>query len=73
MSLFRTVFFLSSVAFLCIRMTALASTDTITWGDENTRAGYQNNHNMNPAVVGSAQFGLLVKVQLPGNYQASPE
>ena len=44
MPLFHVVFFLS-VAFLCARVTALASTDTITWGSDNTRAGYQNNHN----------------------------
>ncbi|OCF56894.1 hypothetical protein L486_05749 [Kwoniella mangroviensis CBS 10435] len=27
-----------------------------------------SNHNMDPAVVGSAQFGQLFKTQLPGNY-----
>src|SRR5947209_4103963 len=70
--LFRTVFFLN-VAFLCTRVIALASTDTITWGGDNTRAGYQNNHNLDPAVVGSAQFGLLFKAQFPGNYQGYPE
>ncbi|KAK4937768.1 hypothetical protein LTR10_021645 [Elasticomyces elasticus] len=47
---------------------ALASTDTITWGGSNDRTGYQNNHNMDPAVVGSAQFGLLFKALLPGTY-----
>ncbi|EXJ87033.1 hypothetical protein A1O3_03990 [Capronia epimyces CBS 606.96] len=47
---------------------ALASTDTITWGGANDRTGYQNNHNMDPAVVGSAQFGLLFKTRLPGTY-----
>lgn len=47
---------------------ALASTDTITWGGSNDRTGYQNNHNMDPAVVGSAQFGLLFKTLLPGTY-----
>lgn len=47
---------------------ALASTDTITWGGSNDRSGYQNNHNMDPAVVGSAQFGLLFKTKLPGTY-----
>jgi len=67
MPLFRTIFFLS-VAFLCIRVTALASIDAITWVGDNTRVGYQDNHNMDPAVVGSAQFGLLFKVQLLGDY-----
>jgi len=47
---------------------ALASTDTITWGGSNDRCGYQTNHNMDPAVVGSAQFGLLFKTHLPGTY-----
>lgn len=47
---------------------ALASTDTITWGGSNDRTGYQNNHNMDPTIVGSAQFGLLYKTQLPGTY-----
>ena len=28
---------------------------------------------MDPAVVGSAQFGLLFKTHLPGNYQGYPE
>ena len=47
---------------------SLASTDTITWGGSNDRTGYQNNHNMDPAVVGSSQFGLLFKTQIPGTY-----
>ena len=49
-------------------VSALASTDTITWGGSNDRTGYQNNHNMDPTIVGSAQFGLLYKTQLPGTY-----
>ncbi|KAI9148437.1 WSC domain-containing protein [Paramyrothecium foliicola] len=44
---------------------ALASTDTITWGGDNSRAGYQTNHNMDPAIVGSPQFDLLWKTELP--------
>lgn len=58
---FLNVFFMPHVE-------ALASTDTITWGGSNDRTGYQNNHNMDPAVVGSAQFGLLFKTLLPGTY-----
>lgn len=54
--------------FLVERANALASTDTITWGGSNDRTGYQNNHNMDPAIVGSAQFGLLFKTKLPGTY-----
>ncbi|OAQ92164.1 wsc domain-containing protein [Purpureocillium lilacinum] len=51
----------------------LASTDTITWGGDNTRAGYQTNHNMDPAIVGSSQFGQLFKTKLPGAYNGNPE
>jgi hypothetical protein len=70
---FLCLFFLVDVAFLASGVAALASTDTITWGGDNTRTGYQNNHNMDPAIVGSAQFGLLFKTHLPGNYQGYPE
>ncbi|KAK5197016.1 hypothetical protein LTR92_002954 [Exophiala xenobiotica] len=49
-------------------VSALASTDTIIWGGSNDRTGYQNNHNMDPAIVGSAQFGLLYRTHLPGTY-----
>ena len=52
---------------------AQASTDTITWGGDNSRAGYQNNHNMDPAVVGSSQFGRLWRTKLPGNYNNAAE
>ena len=45
-----------------------ASTDTITWGGDNSRTGYQDNHNMDPDIVGSAQFGQLFMTKLPGNY-----
>lgn len=45
-----------------------ASTDTITWGGDNSRTGYQDNHNMDPDIVGSAQFGQLFRAALPGNY-----
>lgn len=45
-----------------------ASTDTITWGGDNSRTGYQDNHNMDPDIVGSAQFGQLFRTALPGNY-----
>ncbi|KAK8042502.1 hypothetical protein PG994_012985 [Apiospora phragmitis] len=45
-----------------------ASTDTITWGGDNSRTGYQDNHNMDPDIVGSPQFGQLFKTKLPGNY-----
>lgn len=67
--------FISFLKFLTVfpvllidRVNALASTDTITWGGSNDRSGYQNNHNMDPAIVGSAQFGLLFKTKLPGTY-----
>ncbi|KAJ6789799.1 hypothetical protein PWT90_02350 [Aphanocladium album] len=51
----------------------LADTDTITWGGDNSRAGYQTNHNMDPSVVGSNQFGQIFKVMLPGNYGGAAE
>ncbi|OLN86890.1 putative fungistatic metabolite [Colletotrichum chlorophyti] len=51
----------------------LASTDTITWGGDNSRTGYQTNHNMDPSVVGSSQFGQLFRTLLPGRYGNVPE
>lgn len=32
-----------------------------------------SNHNMDPAIVGSPQFGQIFKTQLPGNYGGVPE
>jgi hypothetical protein len=64
--LFNLTLFFSEVA-------ALGKTDTITWGGDVSRAGYQNNHNLDPAVVGSAQFGLLYKTKLPGAYNGAAE
>ena len=61
------------ITLFCNQVAALASTDTITWGGDVSRSGYQNNHNMDPAVVGSAQFGQLFRTLLPGNYQNVPE
>ena len=72
MSLF-SFFTLLNITFFCGTVLGLASTDTVTWGGDISRTGYQNNHNMDPAVVGSAQFGLLYKVALPGNYQGYAE
>ena len=51
----------------------LSLTDTITWGGDNSRSGYQGTHNMDPSVVGSAQFGQLWKASLPGNYGGNLE
>ena len=51
----------------------LSSTDTITWGGDVSRAGYQPTHNMDPGVVGSSQFGQIFKTLLPGNYQNTLE
>src|SRR5271169_3695826 len=69
--------YLTALSLLSSQVLALHSTDTITWGGDISRAGYQNNHNMDPAVVGSAQFGLLFKTLLPGtwpiNGQSVPE
>ncbi|KAF4549260.1 WSC domain-containing protein 1 [Elsinoe fawcettii] len=46
----------------------LGETDTITWGGDNSRTGYETNHNMDPAVVGSADFGQIWRAKLPGNF-----
>ncbi|GFP60137.1 WSC domain-containing protein ARB_07867 [Trichoderma asperellum] len=51
----------------------LASTDTITWGGDNSRTGYQTNHNMDPSVVGSSSFGQLFQTLLPGVYGGAAE
>ncbi|KAF2808096.1 uncharacterized protein BDZ99DRAFT_500354 [Mytilinidion resinicola] len=62
------------------------NTDTITWGGDNSRSGYQrqapvfdnkfnisiltvySNHNLDPTVVSSADFGQIFKALLPGNF-----
>lgn len=63
---------LSSLLWLWVSLAtftnALGKTDTITWGGSNDRTGYQTNHNMDPAIVGSPQFGLLFKTLLPGTF-----
>ena len=51
----------------------LDPTDTITWGGDNSRAGYQETHNMDPAVVSSGEFGQIFQTQLPGNYRNTLE
>ena len=48
------------------RVSGFASTDTLQDADA-AQSGYLPNHNMDPAVVDSAQFGLLWKI--PFNYQ----
>ncbi|KAH9886520.1 WSC domain-containing protein [Xylariomycetidae sp. FL2044] len=53
---------------LAPHVSGLASTDTITWGGGNSRTGYEPNHNMDPGVVGSAQFGQIFRTKFPGNY-----
>ncbi|KAM0278058.1 hypothetical protein ACHAO9_012322 [Fusarium lateritium] len=55
------------------RVCGLGSTDTITWGGDNSRTGYQTNHNMDPAIVGSPQFDILFKTALPGRYIGATE
>ncbi|KAI4195074.1 MAG: hypothetical protein LQ350_007405 [Teloschistes chrysophthalmus] len=51
----------------------LSPTDTLTWGEDNSRSGYSSTHNMDPSVVGSAQFGQLWTTKLPGNYKGALE
>ncbi|KAF2108754.1 WSC domain-containing protein [Lophiotrema nucula] len=54
--------------FFVVHISALADTDTVTWGGDNTRAGYQTNHNMDPNVVSGSDFGQIFKTLLPGNF-----
>ena len=68
---FLTVLF--NLTFFCSKVAALGKTDTITWGGDVSRAGYQTNHNLDPAVVGSSQFGLLYRTKLPGGYDGTAE
>ena len=51
----------------------LSPTDTITWGGDNSRSGYQPTHNMDPAVIGSPSFGQIFQTLLPGNYGGNLE
>ncbi|KAL8708971.1 MAG: hypothetical protein Q9220_006179 [cf. Caloplaca sp. 1 TL-2023] len=51
----------------------LSPTDTITWGEDNSRSGYSSAHKLDPSVVGSPQFGQLWTTKLPGNYRNALE
>lgn len=68
-----TLAFTFLLSFLVSHVNSLASTDTITWGGDNSRTGYQINHNMDPSIVASSQFGQLFKTVLPGAYGGVPE
>ena len=57
---------IASAMSLLPQVSALASTDSPSDADP-AQSGYLPNHNMDPAVVDSAGFGLLWKVQF--NYQ----
>ncbi|KAI5363831.1 putative quinoprotein alcohol dehydrogenase-like superfamily [Septoria linicola] len=46
----------------------LGKTDTITWGGDNSRAGYETNHNLDPRVIASADFGNIWIAKLSGNF-----
>ncbi|TVY35500.1 WSC domain-containing protein [Lachnellula subtilissima] len=72
-SSFSTTFVITSILSLVNQVHSLASTDTITWGGDNSRTGYQSNHNMDPSIVGSSQFGQLFVTQLPGTYNGAKE
>jgi hypothetical protein len=56
----------AAIAACVSRVAALASTDSISDADP-AQSGYLPNHNMDPAVVDSAQFGQLWKIQ--NNFQ----
>ncbi|TVY80927.1 WSC domain-containing protein [Lachnellula suecica] len=75
-----STFVLASILSLFIsHVNSLASTDTITWGGDNSRTGYQSqvfspfNHNMDPAAVGSSSFGQLFVTKLGGVYNGAAE
>ncbi|KAH8653201.1 WSC domain-containing protein [Tricladium varicosporioides] len=70
---FTTLVFALVLSFLIENVASLGATDTITWGGDNSRTGYQTNHNMDPSVVASSQFGQLFKTALPGNYNGAAE
>lgn len=70
--------FVTILTLICTLFTPLGcladSTDTLTWGGSNDRTGYEENHNMDPDVVSSQQFGLLFRTALPGvNMNGGPE
>ena len=44
------------------------STDTLTWGGNDGRSGYEDSHSMDPSIVESSSFGQLWKTELPGMY-----
>jgi outer membrane protein assembly factor BamB len=46
----------------------LGATDTITWGGDNSRAGYETNHNLDPRIIAGADFGNIWTAKLPGNF-----
>lgn len=48
--------------------TCLGDTDTITWGGDVTRAGYETNHKLDPRTIASADFGNIWSAKLPGNF-----
>jgi hypothetical protein len=63
----RSIAFLSLLLFTFLpTVRSLGPSDSITWGGNNDRTGYEENHNMDPAVVSSEQFGLLFRTALPG-------
>ena len=64
--MFISRWLLVSAASFIPQVFSFASTDSPQDADQ-AQSGYLPNHNMDPAVVDSAQFGLLWKV--PFNYQ----
>ena len=69
---FRVLLVITWLCLLFVSWTnALAKTDTITWGGSNDRTGYQTNHNMDPSIVGSPQFGQLYRTLLPGTFSSN--
>lgn len=48
---------------------SLGKSDTITWGGDSSRAGYETTHNLDPQTISSADFGNIWTAKLPGNFK----
>ncbi|KAJ4401869.1 hypothetical protein N0V91_007652 [Didymella pomorum] len=47
---------------------SLGKTDTITWGGDVSRTGYETTHNLDPQTVSSSDFGNIWTAKLLGNF-----
>ncbi|KAJ8117423.1 hypothetical protein OPT61_g1374 [Boeremia exigua] len=65
--LFTWLAYLMLLLYPCSTL-SVGNSDTITWGGDSSRAGYETTHNLDPQVVGSADFGNIWTATLPGNF-----